>query len=84
MCSVNVMQCCVPWVGLFLDGKFVTFDLLVFAFSPSLALLCLRVSPRDAVKTGPLQTLHLKFLPTDSNHFFIGTNMVRIFLSAIV
>ncbi|XP_056220364.1 cytoplasmic dynein 2 intermediate chain 1 isoform X2 [Seriola aureovittata] len=34
-----------------------------------------RVSPRDAVKTGPLQTLHLKFLPTDSNHFFIGTNM---------
>ncbi|TKS87654.1 WD repeat-containing protein 60 [Collichthys lucidus] len=26
-------------------------------------------------KTGPLQTLHLKFLPTDSNHFFIGTNM---------
>ncbi|XP_029384967.1 WD repeat-containing protein 60 isoform X3 [Echeneis naucrates] len=34
-----------------------------------------RVSPRDAVKTGPLQTLHLKFLPTDSNHFFIGTNL---------
>ncbi|XP_074550066.1 cytoplasmic dynein 2 intermediate chain 1 isoform X2 [Halichoeres trimaculatus] len=34
-----------------------------------------RVSPRDAVKTGPVQTLHLKFLPTDSNHFFIGTNM---------
>ncbi|XP_038585635.1 cytoplasmic dynein 2 intermediate chain 1 isoform X2 [Micropterus salmoides] len=34
-----------------------------------------RVSPRDAVKTGPSQTLHLKFLPTDSNHFFIGTNM---------
>ncbi|XP_034997984.2 cytoplasmic dynein 2 intermediate chain 1 isoform X2 [Hippoglossus stenolepis] len=34
-----------------------------------------RVSPRDAVKTGPLQTLHLKFLPSDSNHFFIGTNM---------
>ncbi|KAG7224985.1 hypothetical protein INR49_014902 [Caranx melampygus] len=34
-----------------------------------------RVSPRDAVKLGPLQTLHLKFLPTDSNHFFIGTNM---------
>ncbi|XP_042254869.1 cytoplasmic dynein 2 intermediate chain 1 isoform X2 [Thunnus maccoyii] len=37
-----------------------------------------RVSPRDAVKTaktGTLQTLHLKFLPTDSNHFFIGTNM---------
>ncbi|KAM7369817.1 hypothetical protein PAMP_011108 [Pampus punctatissimus] len=34
-----------------------------------------RVSPRDTGKTGPLQTLHLKFLPTDSNHFFIGTNM---------
>ncbi|XP_044033202.1 cytoplasmic dynein 2 intermediate chain 1 isoform X2 [Siniperca chuatsi] len=34
-----------------------------------------RVSPRDAVKTGPSQTLNLKFLPTDSNHFFIGTNM---------
>uniref|UniRef100_A0A4W6FJ86 Dynein 2 intermediate chain 1 n=1 Tax=Lates calcarifer TaxID=8187 RepID=A0A4W6FJ86_LATCA len=34
-----------------------------------------RVSPLDAVRTGPLQTLHLKFLPTDSNHFFIGTNM---------
>ncbi|XP_070784308.1 cytoplasmic dynein 2 intermediate chain 1 [Enoplosus armatus] len=34
-----------------------------------------RVSPRDSVKTGPLQALHLKFLPTDSNHFFIGTNM---------
>ncbi|XP_068566035.1 cytoplasmic dynein 2 intermediate chain 1 isoform X2 [Cebidichthys violaceus] len=34
-----------------------------------------RVSPRDAAKTGPLQTLLLKFLPTDSNHFFIGTNM---------
>ncbi|XP_030254470.1 WD repeat-containing protein 60 isoform X2 [Sparus aurata] len=34
-----------------------------------------RVSPRDAAKTGPSQSLHLKFLPTDSNHFFIGTNM---------
>ncbi|KAK2859570.1 hypothetical protein Q5P01_004190 [Channa striata] len=33
------------------------------------------VSPRDAVKLGPLQTLHLKFLPTDPNHFFVGTNM---------
>ncbi|KAM3860756.1 cytoplasmic dynein 2 intermediate chain 1 [Diretmus argenteus] len=31
--------------------------------------------PRDEMKTGPLQTLLLKFLPTDSNHFFIGTNM---------
>ncbi|XP_028424989.1 WD repeat-containing protein 60 isoform X3 [Perca flavescens] len=34
-----------------------------------------RVSPRDAAKTGPLQTLHFKFHPTDSNHFFICTNM---------
>ncbi|XP_034416429.1 WD repeat-containing protein 60 isoform X3 [Cyclopterus lumpus] len=34
-----------------------------------------RVSLRDAAITGPLQTLLLKFLPTDSNHFFIGTNM---------
>uniref|UniRef100_A0A3Q1GT55 Dynein 2 intermediate chain 1 n=1 Tax=Acanthochromis polyacanthus TaxID=80966 RepID=A0A3Q1GT55_9TELE len=34
-----------------------------------------RASPRDAMKTGPLQSLLLKFLPTDSNHFFIGTNM---------
>ncbi|KAM4606086.1 cytoplasmic dynein 2 intermediate chain 1 [Polymixia lowei] len=34
-----------------------------------------RASPRDAMKTGPLQTLLLRFLPTDSNHFFIGTNM---------
>ncbi|KAM3593678.1 uncharacterized protein V6R79_018923 [Siganus canaliculatus] len=34
-----------------------------------------RASPRDAAKTGPVQTLHLKFLPTDSNHFFIATNM---------
>ncbi|XP_042366337.1 cytoplasmic dynein 2 intermediate chain 1 [Plectropomus leopardus] len=34
-----------------------------------------RGSPRDAAKAGPLLTLHLKFLPTDSNHFFICTNM---------
>uniref|UniRef100_A0A3P8T8R5 Dynein 2 intermediate chain 1 n=1 Tax=Amphiprion percula TaxID=161767 RepID=A0A3P8T8R5_AMPPE len=34
-----------------------------------------RASPRGAMKTGPLQSLLLKFLPTDSNHFFIGTNM---------
>ncbi|KAM8822492.1 cytoplasmic dynein 2 intermediate chain 1 isoform 2-T2 [Spinachia spinachia] len=34
-----------------------------------------RVSPRDAAKTWRLQTLLLRFLPTDSNHFFIGTNM---------
>ncbi|KAF7669959.1 hypothetical protein LDENG_00105480 [Lucifuga dentata] len=34
-----------------------------------------RISPQDVMKTGPLQTLLLKFLPTDSNHFFIGTNM---------
>ncbi|XP_017261788.1 cytoplasmic dynein 2 intermediate chain 1 isoform X2 [Kryptolebias marmoratus] len=30
---------------------------------------------RDASKTGQMQTLLLKFLPTDSNHFFIGTNL---------
>uniref|UniRef100_A0A672JCP7 WD repeat domain 60 n=1 Tax=Salarias fasciatus TaxID=181472 RepID=A0A672JCP7_SALFA len=41
----------------------------------SVLLTAERASPRDAVKTGPLQTLLLKFLPTDSNHFFIGTNM---------
>nr|XP_029138074.1 WD repeat-containing protein 60 isoform X2 [Labrus bergylta] len=34
-----------------------------------------RVSPHDALTTGPSQTQHLKFLPTDCNHFFIGTNM---------
>lgn len=85
VCGVNVMQCHVPPVGFFLDGKFVTFDFLVLVFSPSPdSALPLRVSPRDAVKTGPLQTLHLKFLPTDSNHFFIGTNMVRIFFMSMV
>ncbi|KAL3040352.1 hypothetical protein OYC64_011393 [Pagothenia borchgrevinki] len=41
----------------------------------SVLLTAERESPRDAAKTGPLQTLNLKFLPTDSNHFFIGTNM---------
>ncbi|XP_026148002.1 WD repeat-containing protein 60 isoform X2 [Mastacembelus armatus] len=34
-----------------------------------------RVLPRDAVKMGSMQTFQLKFLPTDHNHFFIGTNM---------
>ncbi|XP_024248895.1 cytoplasmic dynein 2 intermediate chain 1 isoform X2 [Oncorhynchus tshawytscha] len=34
-----------------------------------------RSSARDAKKTTLLQTLLLKFLPSDSNHFFIGTNM---------
>ncbi|KAI1889176.1 hypothetical protein AGOR_G00176380 [Albula goreensis] len=34
-----------------------------------------RSTLRDAVKTGPLRTLLLKFLPSDSNHFFIGTDM---------
>ncbi|XP_076017233.1 cytoplasmic dynein 2 intermediate chain 1 [Genypterus blacodes] len=33
------------------------------------------ISPRDVMNTGTLQTLHLKFLPNDSNQFFIGTNM---------
>ncbi|XP_035765485.1 WD repeat-containing protein 60 [Neolamprologus brichardi] len=43
--------------------------------SSVIAAESLRGSPRDVVKTGPLHTLLLKFLPTDSNHFFIGTNM---------
>ncbi|KAK6299959.1 hypothetical protein J4Q44_G00299920 [Coregonus suidteri] len=34
-----------------------------------------RSSKRGAKKTTLLQTLLLKFLPSDSNHFFIGTNM---------
>uniref|UniRef100_A0A1A7XWG4 WD repeat domain 60 n=2 Tax=Iconisemion striatum TaxID=60296 RepID=A0A1A7XWG4_9TELE len=34
-----------------------------------------RTSSRDSVKTRPFQTLLLKFLPTDSNHFFIGTDL---------
>ncbi|XP_061569103.1 cytoplasmic dynein 2 intermediate chain 1 [Cololabis saira] len=34
-----------------------------------------RVKCRDAMKTGSLQTQLLKFLPSNSNHFFIGTNM---------
>uniref|UniRef100_A0A3P8ULV8 Dynein 2 intermediate chain 1 n=1 Tax=Cynoglossus semilaevis TaxID=244447 RepID=A0A3P8ULV8_CYNSE len=32
-------------------------------------------SLHTAERTGPSQNLHLKFLPSDSNHFFIGTNM---------
>ncbi|XP_077480330.1 cytoplasmic dynein 2 intermediate chain 1 isoform X2 [Stigmatopora argus] len=32
------------------------------------------VSPSHADKTGPVQSLHLKFLPTDPSHFFIGNN----------
>ncbi|KAJ8277578.1 hypothetical protein GJAV_G00076910 [Gymnothorax javanicus] len=34
-----------------------------------------RSSQRDSVNTGPLRTLLLKFLPSNSNHFFIGTDM---------
>ncbi|KAG7488437.1 hypothetical protein MATL_G00034530 [Megalops atlanticus] len=34
-----------------------------------------RLSKREAVKTVPLRALLLKFLPSDSNHFFIGTDM---------
>ncbi|XP_061877600.1 cytoplasmic dynein 2 intermediate chain 1 isoform X2 [Entelurus aequoreus] len=33
------------------------------------------VCPSLAEKSGPLQTLALKFLPTDCSHFFIGTSM---------
>lgn len=31
-----------------------------------------------------LQTLHLKFLPSDSSHFFIGTNMVSCSCSEMI
>ncbi|XP_041823466.1 cytoplasmic dynein 2 intermediate chain 1 isoform X2 [Melanotaenia boesemani] len=34
-----------------------------------------RSSARDVKKTWPSQTLLLKFHPTDSNHFFLGTNL---------
>ncbi|XP_024136089.1 WD repeat-containing protein 60 [Oryzias melastigma] len=34
-----------------------------------------RSSQHNAVKREPLQALLLKFLPTDSNHFFLGTNL---------
>uniref|UniRef100_A0A1A8L5A7 WD repeat domain 60 n=2 Tax=Nothobranchius pienaari TaxID=704102 RepID=A0A1A8L5A7_9TELE len=34
-----------------------------------------RTSSRDAVKTRQFQALLLKILPTDSNHFFIGTDL---------
>ncbi|XP_077364814.1 cytoplasmic dynein 2 intermediate chain 1 isoform X2 [Festucalex cinctus] len=33
------------------------------------------MSPAHADKTGAPQSLHLKFLPTDPSHFFIGTNL---------
>nr|XP_061809909.1 cytoplasmic dynein 2 intermediate chain 1-like [Nerophis lumbriciformis] len=36
------------------------------------------VSPSHADKTGPMQSLHLKFLPTDPSHFFIGNNMGQV------
>ncbi|KAM4718526.1 cytoplasmic dynein 2 intermediate chain 1 isoform 2-T2 [Anableps anableps] len=35
-----------------------------------------RPSLKEAAKTRPFQTLLLKYHPTDSNHFFIGTNLV--------
>ncbi|XP_033854558.2 cytoplasmic dynein 2 intermediate chain 1-like isoform X1 [Acipenser ruthenus] len=31
--------------------------------------------PRDTFQTAPSQALMVKFFPSDSNHFFIGTNM---------
>ncbi|XP_042566209.1 cytoplasmic dynein 2 intermediate chain 1 isoform X4 [Clupea harengus] len=34
-----------------------------------------RSSPHDVTHPGPLQALLLKFLPSDSSHYFIGTNM---------
>lgn len=83
MCSVNVMQCRVPLLhSLFQAGNVVTFHLWFGFFPPRLPAL--RVSPRDAAKTGPSQSLHLKFLPTDSNHFFIGTNMVSTISITVV
>ncbi|XP_019731613.1 LOW QUALITY PROTEIN: WD repeat-containing protein 60 [Hippocampus comes] len=33
------------------------------------------VSLSHVDKTGPPQSLHLKFLPTDPSHFFVGTNL---------
>lgn len=71
MCTVNVMQrhahvlCAFGW-----KCNLSPMVWLFFCLSWPLR------SPRDAVKTGMSQALHLKFLPTDSNHFFIGTNMV--------
>ncbi|KAK5877740.1 hypothetical protein CesoFtcFv8_025218 [Champsocephalus esox] len=41
----------------------------------SVLLAAERDSQRDAARTGPLQTLRLKFLPTDCNRFLIGTNV---------
>lgn len=61
---VNVMGCHVP-LCLFLAGSVVTFYLW-FGVSPL----------RGSESSRRVQTLKLKFLPTDSNHFFIGTNMV--------
>uniref|UniRef100_A0A3Q2X409 Dynein 2 intermediate chain 1 n=1 Tax=Haplochromis burtoni TaxID=8153 RepID=A0A3Q2X409_HAPBU len=67
--SSSLFRCC-------LFGSNLTSDLFVLFFPPLYASFqSLRGSPRDVVKTGPLHALLLKFLPTDSNHFFIGTNM---------
>lgn len=55
----------------------ITADSVLLHFFLTLAPT-LRVSQRDAVKTVPVMTQVLKFLPSDSNHFFIGTNLVRI------
>lgn len=57
---------------------------LTFGSLPSLSICLALRSPRNAVKTATLQSLHLKFLPTDSNHFFIGTNMVSGYFVAIL
>lgn len=69
--SSSLFRCC-------LFGSNLTSDLLFYFSSLYASFQSLRGSPRDVVKTGPLHTLLLKFLPTDSNHFFIGTNMVSL------
>uniref|UniRef100_A0A8C9VJM6 Dynein 2 intermediate chain 1 n=1 Tax=Scleropages formosus TaxID=113540 RepID=A0A8C9VJM6_SCLFO len=35
---------------------------------------CTRLSPGDSTDVGPVHSLLLKFLPSDSNHFFIATS----------
>lgn len=35
---------------------------------------------QDIMACGPPASLQLKFLPSDSNHYFIGTNMVGVVL----
>lgn len=65
------------WCRVFLPGISWPTDTTGYLFqSVSFSRSLSRSSTRDAKKTTLLQTLLLKFLPSDSNHFFIGTNMV--------